>query len=85
MGFYSFVALARHPVALPDPLVMLGEGINVFTAVVEDLPDFLSTLAGEDVEVKQVNALDGLDPVPAEALLLPSEEPPPALRLLLAK
>jgi len=85
MGYYSFVALARHPVALPDPLVMLGEGVNVFTALVDDLPDFLSTLAGEDVEVKQVNALDGLDPVPVESLLLPGEEPTPALRLLSTK
>jgi hypothetical protein len=85
MGYYSFVALARYPVAMVDPLVMLGEGVNVFTALVEDLDEFLGDLKGEGVEVKQVNVLDGLDPIPATSLLLPGEDPPPDLRLLLAK
>lgn len=84
-GYYSFVALAQHPVTMPDPLVMLGQGINTFTALVDNLDEFLGTLKDEGVEVKQVNALDGLDEVPAEALLLPGEEPTSTLRLLLAK
>jgi len=85
MAYYSFVALAQHPVTMPDPLVMLGEGVNTFTALVDDLAEFLGALKSEGVEVKQVNPLDGLDDVPVGALLLPGEEPTQALRLLTTK
>jgi len=75
MAYYSFVAFAKHPVTIPDPLVMLGEGINTFTAMTEDLEWLLGALRAEGVEIKQVNQLDGLKPVPVDSLLLPGEGP----------
>lgn len=75
MAYYSFVAFAKHPVTIPDPLVMLGEGINTFTAMTEDLEWLVKALRAEGVEIKQVNQLDGLKPVPIDSLLLPGEGP----------
>jgi hypothetical protein len=74
MGYYSFTAIAQNPVAIESPLVMLDRGFNAFNAVVEDLDAFLQRLKDEGVEVKQVNQLDGLKPVPVESLLLPGED-----------
>jgi len=54
---------------------MLDRGVNTFTAVVDDLDDFLARLRAEGVEVKAINQLDGLKPVPPESLLLPGEDP----------
>jgi hypothetical protein len=75
MGYFSFTVIAQNPVGIESPLVMLDRGVNTFTAVVDDLDAFLARLKTEDVEVKQVNQLDGLEPVPPESLLLPGEDP----------
>lgn len=82
MGYYSFVALAKHPVTIPDPLIMLGRGVNTFTAMTRDLKGLLAVLRNEGVDVRQVNRLDGLDPVPPETLLLPGESPEALMPLL---
>jgi hypothetical protein len=82
MAYYSFVAFAQHPVAIPDPLIMLGRGINTFTAMTEDLDGLLALLRDEDVDIKQVNQLDGLRPVPPETLLLRGESPEAFIPLL---
>jgi hypothetical protein len=82
MAYYSFVAFAQHPVAIPDPLIMLGRGINTFTAMTEDLDGLLALLRDEDVDIKQVNQLDGLRPVPPETLLLRGEGPEAFIPLL---
>lgn len=73
MGYYSIVAVARQPVAIPDPMVMLDKGVNVFTAQTDDLDAFLKTLKNEGVTVQKVNQLDGLEPVPSNSVLLPEE------------
>jgi len=75
VGYFSFTAIAQNPVAIESPLVMLDRGVNTFTAVVDDLDDFLARLRAEGVEVKAINQLDGLKPVPPESLLLPGEDP----------
>lgn len=74
MGYFSFTVIAQNPVGIESPLVMLDRGVNTFTAVVGDLDEFLARLKSEGVEVKQVNQLDGLKPVPPESLLLPGED-----------
>lgn len=74
MGYYSIIAIAKQPVAIPDPMVMLDRGMNVFTAQTDDLDGFLATLKNEGVTVQKVNQLDGLDAVkPEDTLLLASE------------
>lgn len=57
-GFYSFVVNAKTPVGIERPMVLLDEGVQVFTAVVEDLDAFKQRLKDEGVEVRQVNRLD---------------------------
>lgn len=80
MGYYSIVAVARQPVGIPDPLVMLDKGVNVFTAQTDDLEGLLDTLKSEGVTVQKVNRLDGHAPVdPKATLLVPGEEGTPLL------
>lgn len=71
MSYYSFVAFSRCPVSIPDPLILLGEGVNTFTAVTDDLEGLKALLEAEGVQIREVHQLDGLDPVPPETLLLP--------------
>lgn len=84
MGYYSFIAIAPHPVGVKDPLIMLDKGVNTFTAVTDDVDGLVAHLESEGINVTQINQLDGLEPVPPEAsLLLPGESPaalPPVLR-----
>lgn len=75
MGYYSFTAIATHTVSLKNPYILLGPGLNVFTAVTDDLEGLKALLESEGVDIKSVNRLDGLEPVPPESLLLPGEDP----------
>lgn len=82
MGYYSFEAIARQPVAIPYPMILLDSGLNVFTAQTDDLENLLATLKAEGVTVRKVHQLDGLAPVPAtETLLLPNERDNEVLQL----
>ena len=79
MAYYSFVAIARQPVGIPNPLILLDTGVNTFTAETNDLDGLLAQLEAEGVNVTQVNKLDDFEEVtlqdlpllPAEASLLP--------------
>lgn len=73
MGYYSFVAFAHRPVSIPDPLILLGDGVNTFTAVTDDLEGLRLVLENEGVEIREVHRIDGLDPVPEDSFLLPGE------------
>lgn len=79
MAYYSFVVLADHPVAIPDPMVLLDTGVNAFSALVEDLDGFTKLLEEEGVTIKQANRLDEFEPLGPESLLLPGEELPEGL------
>lgn len=77
MGYYSFIAVARQPVAIPDPMVMLDTGRNVFTAQTDDLEAFLKQLVEEGVVVQQVHRLDTFEAVNSEVSLgLPDDLSP---------
>jgi len=83
VGYYSFLAFAKYPVSIPDPLIMLGEGVNTFTAATDDLEGLTTLLENEGVDIREVHRLDGLDPVPPDSLLLPGEDPTDVLAPLL--
>ena len=83
MGYYSFVAFARHPVSIPDPLILLGSGLNTFTAVTDDLEGLKALLENEGVDIRETHRLDALESVPPDSLFLPSEDPAGALAPLL--
>lgn len=70
MAYYSFVVIARQPVGIPKPMVMLDAGVNVFTVVVDDLDTFLSRLKDEGVTVQQMNRLDVSEPGSPQDLLV---------------
>jgi len=83
VGYYSFIAFAKQPVCIPNTCILLGEGLNTFTAVTEDIEGLKVFLEGEGVDIREVHRLDGLDPVPPDSLLLPGENPAEALAPLL--
>lgn len=83
MGFYSFTAFAKQPVSIADPIILLGEGFNTFTAVTDDLEGLKGRLEDLGVDIRAVHRLDGLDPVPPDSLFLPGEDPAKALVPLL--
>lgn len=75
MGYYSIVAVARTPVAIPEPMLMLDTGRNVFPVQIEDLEAFLKLLSDEGVQVQEVHRLDQFEPVnPQESLGLPDDD-----------
>lgn len=75
MGFYSFAAFSRHTVTIADPLILIGEGANTFTALTDDVDGLVKLLESEGVEIQEVNKLDDHEPVPpAEGLLLPGDD-----------
>ena len=62
-AYYSFiVAVHDEMVHLPEYLLVLGGGTNVFTLLVEDITEFRSRLSDLGVEVIQANRLDETDP-----------------------
>jgi hypothetical protein len=72
MGFYSFIVRSPGEVPLPDYMIYLDHGQNVFNALVEDLDGFKKLLASEGVSVLQVNRLDEyeqVEPVDSQASL----------------
>ena len=68
MGFYSFVVLAPVEVPLPDYLLYLEPGRNVFNVLLKtDLETFTNFLVEQGVQIIQTNRLDAHEPVPPEA------------------
>lgn len=75
MGFYSVIAIAKHPIAFPDPFLLLDTGRNVFTVLTDDFEDFRTKLSEEGAEVIESNRLDehqALDP--RDTLMLTQDE-----------
>lgn len=75
MPYYSFVVDSPEPTGVPKPMVMLDTGLNVFSAQVDNIDDFIQHLRDKGVEVKQCTRLDGEalgDPTPQD-MLLPGE------------
>lgn len=72
MAYYSFVAIAQQPVGIPKPMLMLDAGVNVFTAVVDDLDHLLALFKEEGVVVRQMNRLDAHEPNDSSDILLGS-------------
>lgn len=61
MAYYSFELHADHPVAIPDPFLLLETGLNVVSAVVSDMAALRKTFLEEGVTIKKVFVLDDLD------------------------
>jgi hypothetical protein len=73
MPFFSFKVWSNSEVDLPEHLVTIGEGQDVFCARVEDLDSFTEQLRRYGIRVIQVTQLDDLEaitPVPEVQFLL---------------
>jgi hypothetical protein len=83
MPFYSFRVQSKDEVIIPSRSLAIGEGIDVFSRVVDDLNEFLSELQGLEVKVLEYHRLDELEAVqpdqamfggrPLYGLTLPSD------------
>ena len=58
MKQYSVTAVATKPVAIPDPLIMMDVGLNVFTVLTDDVNEMLKLLKNEGVTVKEINVME---------------------------
>lgn len=63
MPFYSFKVQSKDEVVITSRMLAIGEGIDVFNKVIDDLPEFLKELEYLDVKVIEYHRLDGLEPV----------------------
>lgn len=72
--FCSFVVRSTREVPLPEHLLIIGEGVDAFNVVVDNLEAFQECLRLQGVEVLEVHQLDNLEPVPPAAL--PGDLPP---------
>jgi hypothetical protein len=66
MPFYSFKVQSKDEVIIPSRALAIGEGIDVFNKVIDDLPEFLGELQCLDVRVIEYHRLDSLEPLPPE-------------------
>lgn len=76
MAYFSFAVIAKYPVGIPQPLVMLDTGYNVFNAELSD-PDeieaFKALLENEDVTIREMHRLDSHEAGSPDDLLLDGE------------
>jgi hypothetical protein len=75
--YYSFVVRSERDVPLPEHLLIIGSGLDIFNARVDDLDAFRVKLEAEGVKILEVHQLDGLDPVSPTTL---TENLPPLLK-----
>lgn len=68
MAYYSFKVRSSNEVILPEWTVAIGEGIDAFCLVIQDLPKFQADLKEHSVEILEVNQLDNFSPIPAGPL-----------------
>lgn len=63
MPFYSFKVRSPEEVVIQSRQLAIGEGFDVFSKVINDLPSFLAELNSLGVEVIGYNRLDNLESV----------------------
>jgi hypothetical protein len=61
--FYSFKVQSRDEVIIPSRLLAIGEGVDVFNKVTNDLPEFLEELQGLGVRVLEYHQLDKFEAI----------------------
>lgn len=73
MGYYSFKVRSRTEVDLPEHMVTIGEGVDVFSARIDDVEAFQESLSLEGVQVLERHRLDdheAIEPVHEVKVLL---------------
>ena len=62
MVYYSFKVLSSNEVVIPEQALVIGEGIDVFSRIIDDLSGFLTLLREHGVRVLEYYQLDNLEP-----------------------
>jgi hypothetical protein len=70
MAYYSLVAFAHQETIIRNPFIAIGQGVNVFTVVTEDITNLLKILHDEHVDVKELYSLDA-----DETIIIPQALP----------
>lgn len=63
MSYYSFKVKSADEVVIPARALAIGEGVDVFSKVIDDLPGFLAELQGHGVQVLEYHQLDNLEAI----------------------
>lgn len=72
MKQYAFLVFSTTSVAIPDPLMLIGKGINAFTVFTDDIDAAVKLLEDEGCEVRSVTPLTA-EPTSIQDLYLPGE------------
>lgn len=63
MPYYSFKVRSPNEVVIPARSIAIGEGVDVFSKVVDALPEFLEELQKLGVQVLEYHQLDKLEEI----------------------
>lgn len=70
MPFYSFKVHSPREVILPNHKIAIGEGVDVFNLMVDDIQVFLAELESSGVRVLAHYQLDALEPIKPDPYFL---------------
>lgn len=70
VAFYSFKVQSKDEVIIPSRSLVIGEGVDVFNKIVDDLSEFLSELECLEVRVLEYHRLDEIAPLPPNNLTM---------------
>jgi hypothetical protein len=70
MSLYSFKVQSRDEVIISSRALAIGEGIDVFSKRLEDLPEFLAELSSLGVRVLEYHQLDNLEAIQPDLAMI---------------
>lgn len=74
MKQYSIVIYSSKGGAIPDPLILLGEGSNIATVFTDDIDSVRKLIEDDGHEVRQINAIESEGISLKDSLLLGETE-----------
>jgi hypothetical protein len=85
MAYYSVKVKSPCEVLIPEYVLGIGEGIDVFTRIISDIDEFRSVLKSHRVEILEINQLDKFEAVPVESIEVPGLPEPIEVPLLIGE
>ena len=79
MPYYSFKVKSSMELIIPSRSLSIGEGVDVFAKVIDDLPKFLAELKELEVEVIEYHQLDKLEAIQPDLTMLAESPEVPVL------
>lgn len=79
MPYYSFKVKSSNEVVIPARAIAIGEGVDVFAKMIDDLPEFLKELQELGVQVLEYHQLDKLEAIQPDLAMIASSSNGPML------